>query len=341
MRLEPVTPSRVTSFLARELGGPVEIVSARRLRGGLVADAVRLITVRHAGATGPASTARVVVKTLRGGATREATVYQHVAATRAAAFAPRLVGVDRRAADECDLYLDFVARREAWPWRAAGACEAVLARLARLHAEPLDEAVEAPLSDWEYDRELQGRVPGTLAAVAGLRREDALASLAPLASSVRRVCEALPRLRRQLLAAEPLGRAVLHGDVHPGNVLVRRRRPSGDPVLLDWGRARIGSPLEDVASWLQSLRYWEPEALRRHDTLLGAYLRARGYPAAPGREVRERYWLAAASNVLAGALAYHLHVARTATSPGHRDAAVRAARDALRVVRRADACSRA
>jgi aminoglycoside phosphotransferase (APT) family kinase protein len=53
---------------------------------------------------------------------------------------------------------------------------------------------------------------------------------------------------------------VVHGDVHPGNVLVQKTRGSTRVALIDWGRARLGSLLEDVASWLHAIGCWEPAA---------------------------------------------------------------------------------
>lgn len=75
-------------------------------------------------------------------------------------------------------------------------------------------------------------------------------------------------MRRELLTFLPFGKVAIHGDVHTGNVLVRRHPGGAEPVLIDWGRARGGSPLEDLSAWLQSLGYWEPQARRRHDTLI-------------------------------------------------------------------------
>ena len=145
-----------------------------------------------------------------------------------------------------------------------------------------------------------------------------------------------------MLAAERAA-AVLHGDAHPGNVLIRRRGGAREAVLLDWGRARLGSPLEDVSSWLQSLGYWEPAVRRTHDTLLRHYLAVRGRSTHLDHHLRERYWLAGACNGLAGALRYHLLVAADATDgKGRRRAqAVAAIKDWLRIIRRADACWRA
>jgi hypothetical protein len=109
-------------------------------------------------------------------------------------------------------------------------------------------------------------------------------------------------------------------------------------VLIDWARARIGSPLEDVASWLHSLGCWEPEARRRHDTLMCMYLDARRNPRPFASDVRADYWRASASNGLSGAIRYHLAVL---TDPGSSVAARYDSGRALlawqRVVRRAAA----
>lgn len=47
---------------------------------------------------------------------------------------------------------------------------------------------------------------------------------------------------RALLAATPRGAALLHGDLHPGNVLMGE---SG-PVIIDWFDAAVGHPVADV-----------------------------------------------------------------------------------------------
>jgi hypothetical protein len=128
--------------------------------------------------------------------------------------------------------------------------------------------------------------------------------------------------------------------VHSGNVVLHAHEAKHAPVLLDWARARMGSPLEDVSSWLQSLSFWEPAARRRHDTLLGEYLSARGLGATLTRDLRNAYWLAAASNCFAGSLEYYVDVATAReVLPSERLAAVSAVRDQLRILRRAEACS--
>jgi hypothetical protein len=93
----------------------------------------------------------------------------------------------------------------------------------------------------------------------------------------------------------------------PGNVLMSRRDRQDKLILLDWGRARVASLVEDVSSWLQSVSYWEPECRQHHDRLLAAYLSTLGMDGSPTDSVRAAYWMAAASNALSGALLHHLH----------------------------------
>ncbi len=49
-----------------------------------------------------------------------------------------------------------------------------------------------------------------------------------------------------LLAEQPVGAALLHGDLHPGNVLLGR----DGPVVIDWFDATVGHPDADVARTL-------------------------------------------------------------------------------------------
>ena len=151
-----------------------------------------------------------------------------------------------------------------------------------------------------------------------------------------RLLSSLPRLRRELFTAA--GTAVLHGDAHPGNVIVKGIRI----ILLDWGRTRIGSPLEDVSSWVHSLGLWEPAARVKHDALLKRYLSARGHSSSGlSQSFRDACILAGACNALAGALRYHLAVIGDRESSDRQKwDSHRAAADWLRILRRADMCFR-
>jgi aminoglycoside phosphotransferase (APT) family kinase protein len=157
--------------------------------------------------------------------------------------------------------------------------------------------------------------------------------------ALERLSSRIGPIRRQLAAFT--GTAVLHGDAHPGNALIPRSRNGARVVLLDWGRARAGSPLEDVSSWLQSLGFWEPQARRAHDTLLSRYIRYRAIGTGLTRQFRDAYWLAGACNAFAGALRYHLSVMNDSSrAPRERVISRLAAADWLRIVRRADECWR-
>src|SRR5262245_18886716 len=104
-------------------------------------------------------------------------------------------------------------------------------------------------------------------------------------------------MRHALLAASPP--VWIHGDLHPGNVLLLRERTGGEPILVDWARAHPGSPLEDVSTWVQSLGHWEPQALRYHDTLVRTYLAAQGLEPVLTRDVCRLSWVAGACNARA------------------------------------------
>jgi hypothetical protein len=323
----------------REGSSPEALRLERRpLRGGLQAATVDHITARYQASTGRARQARLVIKRLQGTTAREATMYQHVVAGHADQISPRLYAVERPVPGEAVLYLEALRPVNRWPWRAQGAIESVLARAATLHARVPDTRALLALREWDYEAELQGSAAVTLERLEQLRWQPGLWVFGGALRWARRVVGALATLRRQLLGFPPLGSSIIHGDLHPGNVVLRQRAGGRQPVLLDWGRARIGSPLEDVSCWLQSLGAWEPEARRRHDTLFTAYLSARGLVPKLNTELRAAYWLAGASNALSGALAYHLSVLLDEQQPGViRAGAAYSAREWVRVLRRADA----
>jgi Ser/Thr protein kinase RdoA (MazF antagonist) len=309
----------------------------RPLHGGLVASGIQQIRIVYRNQHGKRCLAHVVAKELRGSTARERWVYELLDGWSAGAIAPRLLGVEERPPDALVLYLESVPRTRAWPWRDAHLVRRVLESLAVVHAKTAaTDELPAPLA-WDYDVELEDQAQATLELLQRSRRRLDVAALAQSVPATRRVVRALPAMRCQLRAFQPLGQGVIHGDVHPGNVLVRRRAGRPQPVLIDWGRARLGSPLEDVSSWLQSLGCWEPEARRRHDTLFRAYLSARGLDDRLSPDLRAAYWLAGASNALAGALRYHLALTSEASTRRQHGAAIRAASDWLRVIRRADA----
>jgi hypothetical protein len=187
---------------------------------------------------------------------------------------------------------------------------------------------------WDYETELTRSAEATLSVAQDARDRQGKRYWRRL-GDLTRVVEALPAIRARLRSGLT---TVIHGDMHPGNVMLRDRGADVQVVLIDWARARVGSPLEDIASWLHSLGCWEPQARRRHDTLMRAYLEARSVPGVFDAGVRVEYGLASVSNGLSGAIRYHLAVLSSATASGAaRYDSERALRAWSRVVRRAAA----
>lgn len=330
---------RLAAFVARRWGEPPGLrLDVRALRGGLESAAVAEVTARFSDARGRPRSTAFVVKALEGTPAREADIYQHLVSPLCGEIAPVLLGIERHGPASCLLFLERIRPVRRWPWREEAAGLRLLESLAHLHATAATDKTREILSDWDYESELAERTRSVADALETLPRDQDFAHLRQGLGFLRRIGEDLPEVRRQILAFAPFGAVAIHGDAHTGNAMIRS---GGRPVLLDWGRARLGSPLEDVSSWLQSLGYWEPAAKRRHDTLLAGYLAARGLPARADRELRDAYWLAGASNALSGALLVHLRTSRNAP-PGSREraAGIQAAADALRVIRRAVACWR-
>jgi aminoglycoside phosphotransferase (APT) family kinase protein len=270
---------------------------------------------------------QLVIKELPAGFEREADVYDVLWRHLESPPAVRLFGREV-AARATYLYLEEAQASHSWPWADTQTAGAVCRTLARLHdtrALPQDVFV------WDYEAVLARSAQSTL-ELARDARDMGGRRLWRRLGDLRRVVAALPRLRQRLLSGET---CVIHGDMHPGNVIVRGGG-NHDVVMIDWARARLGSPFEDVASWLHSLGCWEPEARRRHDTLMRMYLDARRPHQAFSSSVRVNYWLASASNGLSGAIRYHVAVL---SNKGAADAVRHDSQRALiaweRVVRRA------
>jgi Ser/Thr protein kinase RdoA (MazF antagonist) len=262
-------------------------------------------------------------------------VYRELAAV-SPAMSPDYLGSERVGTDGALLLLDFVEPSHPWPWSNVGLAGRVLERLARLHVDARSVRRVSCLHTWDYETQLAGEATTTLAALESSRELPHIAVRRALPAA-RRLVRHLRRLRARMLACASFGRALVHGDVHSENVIVAGPPGKERIVLVDWTRARVGSALEDVSSWTESLGCWEPEVRRRHDSLLQTYLRAHGAAATLDDNFRAAYWLAAASNVLAGALNHHLAVLRSApprSRPGEMSALAAAA--ALRAIRRAD-----
>ena len=267
---------------------------------------------------------RLVFKRLLPHDRREAMAYDALASAGLAHLAPQLLG---RLCGERSQYLclEYIKRWTTWPWRDVSCTALVLDTLATLHGTGNHLHLD---TSWDYEAELHGSAEHSVRLLDETLARVPDARLHRGRPVLRRFTALLPAVREELLR----NAVFLHGDVHPGNIRLQRRGRRA--VLLDWGRARRGSRFEDVASWLQCLRYYEPAAARAHDGLLRHYLHQAGLGNGPSAAHRRAYWLAAGSNALAGAL--HVHLARVlhAATPFERDAAVNAAADWLRILRR-------
>jgi hypothetical protein len=307
------------------------------LPSGLEAAGVFRVQVRPAD---PSSrrVANFVVKRTSGRGRRELQAYEALLSRSKAILAPRLLGSESLGSTTSYLYLEWIAPWLRWPWQESSLAALVLEQLAYVHADLPVDSFSTCLAEWDFEAELLQTAWQTLELLEVTAQQTHLGFARRSLPAVRRVVAALPGIRRQLVAEDRTA-TVLDGDAHPGNVIVRRRGTSREAILLDWGRARLGSPLEDVSSWLQSLGFWEPEVRRSHDTLLRHYLAMRGHSTSLDRHLRQRYWLAGACNGLAGALRHHLLVAADAADRQRRRRAksVAAVQDWLRVIRRADA----
>lgn len=327
--------SRLIAELKGERCEPRELqIVRKRISGGLEAQCVERISIRYRDRNDRCKSLRLVLKQLPTQAAREASIYRHVLCAGVGRLSPEVYLIDDKQ-DGALLLLEDVPRVSSWPWREFEASSAVLRRLAAFH-----EQRTCGLPEWDYESELQRSAIATLDLLQAMRRAPEWSSFARRGiRPLRRMATHLSQRRSALLSFAPHDAAVIHGDVHPGNVIMRRRGGCDEPVLIDWGRTRVGSALEDVSSWLQSLGYWEPEARRRHDTLLRDYLSARGSDTELSSDLRAAYWMAGASNALAGALRYYCSLAMSSTDVEDRAKAIHAAANWMRVIVRADALS--
>jgi hypothetical protein len=293
----------------------------RPLRGGLESTVAAVSFRTECGAR------HAVVKRLEGGARREVPVYYAVGREE---YAPELYG----SAEEdgvCYLFIEHVRAVHNWPWRDCANTAIVMRQLAKLHGA---SQLQAQVPDWDYESDLLASVRETIEVAESQGENVPELGLNRHLGALRRLAAELPGLRREV--RDRYGSVMLHGDAHPGNVRLRQRNGRRTAVFLDWARSRSGSPFEDVSSWLQTLRYWEPAAARGHDQLLREYLVAAGRGSSLDRETRRAYWISGAGNVLAGALRYHILTA-AASRGAARKSALGQARDGLRVIRRAAA----
>ena len=318
---------RATQFASKTWSVPIANleISLEEIVGGLESRVARVVFLSSV-AKSLQRPRSFVVKELRGLQRRETTIYRELWTRSPAPPTVRLLGIETT--EDADyLYLEEATPHSEWPWTHTLTSAAVCQALARLHESK--EWQPKTLIDWDYESDLAKSADETL-AVALKARDEAGVRYWRRIGDLRRVVAALSKLRSALLQAT----AFIHGDVHSGNVILRASEKT-EIAFIDWARARFGSPLEDLASWLHSLGCWEPEARRRHDTLLRAYLEARSSKQRLTAELRTLYWYASASNGLSGAIRYHLTLlANPACSSDMKSDSARILRSWERVIRR-------
>ena len=337
----PVTDGNevfVRRFLARQnISANEPEVSINRLNGGLDSVGVWKVEVRFRRTQRGAHLKKDFVIKRATADSAEQFVHRRILPRAEMELAPALLAFERSESEQIFLF-EFIPPAIIWPWREAENSRSVLTSLARLHEASFDHYP----TELDYEAVLQRQGTQLLELLQSVPARSPLATLRKDARVVCRLVERLPRLRAELLENSSFPSCLIHGDVHSANVILRREKNRLRPVFLDWGRSRLGSPFEDVSSWLQSLGYWEPEARRRHDTLLRHYLVSRGRADKLTEDLRGAYWMAAACNVLAGAAVYHFSVANDPQQEGKKAGAVARAAlaDSLRVLRRADSYCR-
>lgn len=331
---------RARSLLREHFGELSNLhLETRELRGGLESHAVLRAVARFRDAEGRPRSWSWVVKRVSETRRREVTVYRRLPPGGGVLhYAPELLAIEDEDDGGAVLHLEWIRPVRRWPWEDMGTAKRVTGRLAQIHWDVDAQLGATELPPWDYEGELAWSAAATVETVEQLPDDDALRPIRRGLPAVRRMAEAAPRIRQEIACWDRGSQVWIHGDLHPGNVLLRRTRGQSEPVLLDWGRVRRGSRLEDLSSWVLSLTHWVPEARRRHDTLLRKYLEGSGGAGRLGGGFRDAYWLAGACNALAGALRYQIVMACESPSEVQRSKALTAAHRWMRTVRRADAC---
>lgn len=156
--------------------------------------------------------------------------------------------------------------------------EAVLVTLAHVHAQCSN--IEALEWTWSADAaHFEGTHANAMAALAASERfRTTTATPVLLQERLARIGRST-RLRE---ASDFLPRSLTHGDMHPGNIVLRA---DGSPVIIDWGNACIALPMLDLAN---IVAIDSPE----WRTYLAAYRRAGG--TIDEATCRRAYWWARA-----------------------------------------------
>jgi aminoglycoside phosphotransferase (APT) family kinase protein len=291
-----VTPAdlteRLTTFLERETGGPVQIANLRTMTGGATREAWSLdVTVRDGDKTRELG---LVLLIFRPGGQRAFTAHDEfrlLAATRAAGAPvpqPMFVG-------EADLGRPFylmerlsgetIGRRLVREERFAEARRVLPGQLgealAAIHRVPLDGRDGAAALDF-----LPRPEPGKPVVASELERLEAMYRQITVEPH-----PAFEIAFRWLAERQPSSTdvALVHGDFRIGNVMVGEE---GLRAVLDWELAHAGDPFEDlgwlcVRSWRFGMDHLPLGGIAQREELFDAYARASGRAVDP---LVVRFW---------------------------------------------------
>ncbi len=260
---------------------PVRVAARAPLAGPVVGSGAHFerVTLEIAGES-IATVLKVIATDSTLGPTRERRFYEELA-PKLRARLPRLYASGPfPGRDDGWILLEELPRPQRWkPVRAFDAVRAI----ARVHAQTLAQA-----PDWlprPFGRDLQSHlafVPEALDRLEALqRRLPVLRNLArPRTFELARELLRRPERLRRAFADSP--EAVIHGDMHSGNVWLA---PGGEPIVFDWESVAAGPPVFDVTLLYQYLQirqlripgraaevgWWRPGA-PRFDRLLDVYL---------------------------------------------------------------------
>ncbi|MQY10003.1 hypothetical protein SRB5_01070 [Streptomyces sp. RB5] len=228
------------------------------MSGGTVSDLVELITLHLAGG-------RDVQVVRKRASPHEAVGLAAAQAIRPAATAvPELIACGEGAEGTWIITLFLPG---APPNRGALLPANLFDSLARLHARfhgAADVPEGIPRVDLQWWRRLC--LGWVLPQIDGRRGDHSVGTVTWASSLISRVADH-PAVRRTLSRLIP---TLLHGDVHPGNVLVEGRHAR----LIDWGSCRVGPAMLDLANLVPRdsdgfavyRRSWEEAAGRSLDT---------------------------------------------------------------------------
>lgn len=275
--------ARLTPFLERETGGPVQVANVRTLTGGATREAWSLdVTIRESGA--PRELGLVLLIFRPGGqrAFTAADEFRLLAATRAAGAPvpkPMFVG-------EAELGRPFymmerlsgetIGRRLVREERFTEARRVLPAQL----AEALAAIHRVPLDGPEALDFLPRPEPGKPVVASELERLEAMYRQITVESH-----PAFEIAFRWLAERQPTSTdvALVHGDFRIGNVMVGEE---GLRAVLDWELAHAGDPFEDlgwlcVRSWRFGVDHLPMGGIARREELFETYARASGRPVDP------------------------------------------------------------